>query len=189
MTLTAVLTSAPTRDPALWSLDPYNLGVKELEVAEGLLERRGSAEEIAAAHAAATRELDFAERHLKQAYSYLQGNPGILFALGNLSLDRGDRAGARQWYERTLAISPQYAGALKNLGFLAIEEQQWSVAAPLLERAAQAEPDNATTYYLLARAKIGMGDRASARAVLKEALRMKPHQPEFLELDRQLATP
>jgi tetratricopeptide (TPR) repeat protein len=185
----ALLTSAPTRDPALWSLDPYNLGVKELEVAEGLLARKGSPEEVAAAHAAAGRELDFAEGHLKKAYSYLQGNPGILFALGNLALDRGDRASARQWYERTLELSPHYAGALKNLGFLAIEDQQWSVAAPLLARAAQAEPDNATTYYLLAKAEIGLGDRASARAVLKEALRLKPHQPEFLELDRQLGTP
>jgi tetratricopeptide (TPR) repeat protein len=189
MVATAFLTSVPTRDPALWSVDPYNLGVKELEVAEGLLARRGSPDEIAAAKLSAARELDFAERHLKKAYSYMQGNPGILFALGNLSLDRGDRAGAKQWYERTLDISPEYAGALKNLGFLAVEEQQWSVAAPLLERAARAEPDNATTYYLLARAKIGLGDPASARAVLKEALRMKPYQPEFLELDRQLATP
>jgi tetratricopeptide (TPR) repeat protein len=188
-TSTAFLTSSPTRDPALLSLDPYNLGVKELEVAERFQAQGGAAEEKATAHAAAARELDSAERHLKKAYGYLEGNPGIVFALGNLAFDRGDRAAAKQWYERTLVLDPQYAGALKNLGVLAIDEQQWAAAAPLLERAAQAEPDNATTYYLLARAKMSLGDRDSARAVLKEALRMKPRQPEFLELERQLGPP
>ncbi len=183
------VTSWPTHDPALLSLDPYNLGVKELEVAERFLAQGGTAEQKAAAEAAARRELESAERHLRKAYGYLQGNAGILFALGNLSFDRGDRAGAQQWYERTLAISPEYAGALKNLGYLAVEEQQWTIAAGFLERAARAEPENASTWYLLAKAKIGLGDRASARAVLKEALRLKPSQPEFLELDRQLATP
>ncbi|HEV7403422.1 MAG TPA: tetratricopeptide repeat protein [Chthoniobacteraceae bacterium] len=175
ITATTFLTRASTRDPALWSLDPYNLGVKELEVAEGILARRRSLEEIATAG----RELDSAEGHLKKAFALMPGNPGILFALGNLSLDRGDRPGARQWYDRTLALSPEYAGALKNLGYLAVEEEQWAVANSWLERAARAEPDNATTYYLLAKAKLGLGDKASARALALEALRLKPDQREF----------
>lgn len=185
----ALLTSAPTRDPALWSLDPYNLGVKELEVAEGLLARKGPADEIAAAHATAARELASAERHLQRAFSLMPGNPGILFALGNLALDRNQTQQAQAWYERTLALDAGYAGALKNLGYLFLTAGDFTTAAPYLERAARAEPENASTYYLLAKAKIGLGDPASARAVLKEALRLKPKQPEFLQLAAELDKP
>jgi Tfp pilus assembly protein PilF len=109
--------------------------------------------------------------------------------MGNLALDRGDQRRATEWYERTLALDPQYAGALKNLGYLALEARNFPSAVSYLERAAQAEADNATTWYLLAKAKIGLGDRPSARAVLKEALRMKPTQPEFLALAAELDQP
>lgn len=183
------LTTWPTHDPALLSLDPYNLGVKELEVAEGLLARTGPAEEIATAHAAAARELESAERHLQAAYALMPGNPGILFALGNLAFDRGQQQEAMAWYVQTLELNPDYAGALKNLGYIFLTGQNFAVAAPYLERAARAEPENASTYYLLAKAKRGLGDPASARAVLQEALRLKPRQPEFLQLAAELDKP
>jgi len=186
---TSLATSASSPDPSLWSLDPYNVGVKELAIAETLLAAGGSVEQKAANHTMATEELRHAERHLRRAYAWLQGNPGILFALGNLALDRGDQAQARQWYDRTIEISPTYAGALKNLGFLDVEAKQWAAADKHLTAALQIESDNATTCYLLAKAKIGLGDRASARAVLDEALRMKPAQPEFLELRKSLLSP
>ncbi len=189
ITVCVMLTHAPTRDPALWSLDPYNLGVKELEVAERSLARKGTEDEMAAAKEAAVHELEFAERHLRKAYALMPGNAGIVFALGNLELDRGHTQEAMAWYERTLALDPRYAGALKNLGYILLTARDFASAVPYLERAAQAEPDNATTWYLLAKAKLGLGDRASARAVLQEALRMKPQQPEFLELAAQLGTP
>ena len=184
----ALATSTPPRDPALWSLDPYNLGVKELEVAESLLAKRQGDDSatIAERHEQATHELESAQRHLEKAYSYLQGNAGIVFALGNLTLDRGDRERAREWYQRALVIDPHFSAASKNLGYLALEDQQWAEAARLLEAAAREEPDNASTWYLLAKAKIGLGDPATARTMLKEALRMKPNQKEFRELATQL---
>jgi tetratricopeptide (TPR) repeat protein len=186
---TTMITSLPTRDPALWSVDPYNLGVKELEVAESELRKRGTPEEIAVHQAMANRELDSAERHLGRAYRLLQGNAGILFALGNLALDRGDRAQARQWYQRTLEVDPQYASASKNLGVLALEEKQWTTAIELLGHACELEPGNPSTYYQLAVAKAALGDKASAWSLLKEALRLKPQQPEFLDLATRLGSP
>jgi Flp pilus assembly protein TadD len=193
MAAAALLTSASSRNPAvrarLWSLDPYNLGVKELAIAETLLDQGGAVEQQAANHTMAQEELRHAEQHLRRAYSWLQANPGILFALGNLSLDRGDSAQARQWYERTLELAPGYAGALKNLGYLDVQAGQWASANEHLSAARAIEAENASTCYLLAKAKIGLGDRASARTVLEEALRMKPNQPEFLELQKTLAEP
>lgn len=188
LVVAAFATNGATSDPSLLSLEPYNLGVKELEVAEGLLARGGSPEEKAANRQLAEQELTFAQQHLETAYRHLPGNDGIVFALGNFALARGDREGARTWYRKTLEINPHYTGALKNLGYLAVEDHDFAPAAAQLEQARDLEASNPTTWYLLARAYAGLGRVEEARGVLQEALRLRPAQPEFLALQQQLAS-
>ncbi len=109
--------------------------------------------------------------------------------MGNWWFDHGHRNQAREWYERTLQLNPKYASALKNLGSISLDARLWQEADRLLSAAHALDPDNATTCYLMARAKIGLGDVEAARSVLNDALRMKPTQPEFLALQQQLAAP
>jgi tetratricopeptide (TPR) repeat protein len=187
--VTAWATDGRTSDPELLSVDPYNMGVKELEVAEGLLARQGPDQEVAAARATASRELDSAQQHLELAHRHLPRSASVTFALGNVAMARGSREEARRWYEQTLSFSPSHTGAQKNLGYLLLEEGRWSDAIPLLEAARTAEPENASTWYLLARAHLGLGDQVSARSMLTEALRLKPTQAEFIELSKKLAPP
>jgi hypothetical protein len=177
--------SLPTTDPALWALDPYNMGVKELAVAEDLLDRAGSEKEERSADA----ELARAERHLAAAYALVQTDPGIVFAIGNLWLDKGRRDRAKLFYERTLQLHPHFSGALNNLGYLALEEKRWDVAAQLLTEATRKEPENARGHYLLALAREGEGKLPEARAAAAEAVRLSPAQPQFLDLHRRLSTP
>ncbi len=178
----ALFVSWPLHDPALWSLAPLNLGVKELAVAERLLDSAKTEEDRAGGMA----ELGRAEKHLAAAYALAPGDPGIVFALGNLWFDKGDPARAEAFYRRTLQLNPHHASAMNNLGYLAVEAKQWDTAAGLLEEAVRIEPDNAKTFYLLARAREGLGDLDGARQAVAEALRLEPRRREFMELSVRL---
>ena len=72
----AFFVSWPVHDPALWSLDPFNVGVKELDVAETLPALPGTAEERERNRADAEVELRRADAHLRRAYAFVQGDPG-----------------------------------------------------------------------------------------------------------------
>lgn len=183
----ALFTSWPTRDPTLWALDPFNVGIKELDLAETLPTLGSTPEERADNQREAKIELQHAAIHLREAYAYVQTDPGIVFALGNLALDQGDPALAARWYRATLQFNPQFSAALNNLGYLAMEAHQWEPAERYLLQAIAAEPENAKTHYLLALARQAKGDLAGARAALAEALRLKPSQPQFLALAKELA--
>ena len=173
-------------DPALWALDPYNVGVKELDVAETLPALPGTAEERERNRAEAAVELRRADAHLRQAYAFVKGDPGVTFALGNLFLEEGDPAQARAFYRRALALNPQYTGALNNLGYLALQEKSWPEAERYFAAAIESEPENAKSYYLLAQAREGAGNVAGAREAIARAVEMKPGQREFVEMARRL---
>jgi tetratricopeptide (TPR) repeat protein len=184
----ALFTSLPTTDPAFWALDQFNVGVKELDLAESLPLQGATAEEKAANSQAAAAELDHARRHLQRAYALVQNNPGVLLALGNLAVDENDQPKAEQYYQKALALNPADASALKNLGYVELGSGQWNRAEKLFTAALQSSPDDANTYYLLAQARSAQGHLPAARSALAEALKRKPNQPEFLELEKKLTT-
>ena len=101
-------------------------------------------------------------------------------------LDRGDAAQARAFYGRTLALNPRFTGALDNLGYLALQEKSWPAAERFFAAAAESDPENAKSYYLLAQAREGAGNLAGAREAIARAVELKPGQQEFLEMARRL---
>jgi tetratricopeptide (TPR) repeat protein len=174
----ATFVSIPRTDPGLWSLDFYNAGIRSL----------------------ASGDLDLAERNFKTAFAYVSDNSEINFGLGNLWLEKSNRATddrvkadfrtrAKLYYKRTLDLKPQHASTLNNLGVLAMEEKRWDLSEKFFLGSIDAEPDDAKTYYLLARVRFEAGKVSEAQAPLKKALEMRPNQKEFLELRDKLAAP
>ena len=163
----AVFVTIPRHDPALWALDAYNAGRLALEL----------------------NDLPRAERELQRAHDLVPDNAETNFALGNLSLARGDLAPAKKLYDAVLKTDPRHKGALNNLGVVALDENSPAVAAEYFRRSLALQPQNAKTHYLLAKALFGLGDRAGAEAALSRALELTPNQPEFLTLRDRLHEP
>ena len=174
----ATFVSIPRTEPGLWSLDFYNAGIRCL----------------------ASGNLALAERHFATAYAYVPDNTEVRFALGNLWLEKSNRildpkaraiarARAKDFYKRTLELNPRHASTLSNLGVLALEEERWELAEKFFASSSEAEPDDVKTFYLLARARFEAGKTDAAKSALGQALEMRPHQKEFLELRDKLAKP
>ncbi len=174
----ATFVSVPRTDPGLWSLDFYNAGIRSL----------------------ASGDLDLAQRNFETAYAYVRDNSEINFALGNLWLAKSSsateasakddaRVRARNFYIRTLNLKPRHASALNNLGVLAMEDKRWDLSEKFLLSSIDAEPDDAKTYYLLARVRFEAGKAAEAKGPLQKALELRPAQKEFLELRERIAAP
>ncbi len=156
--------SIPKKDPSLWALDPYNSGWQALD----------------------SKNYALAREKLQLAYAYVPENAEINFALGNLQLEQGDKTGAKAWYARTLRIDSDHEGSWNNLGVLALEEERWELATKFFHNALHASPNDAKTHYLLARAYRGDGNLPEARREIEQALRLRPNQPEFAELQKTL---
>ncbi len=174
----ATFVSIPRTEPGLWSLDFYNAGIRCL----------------------ASGDLALAERNFATAYAYVPDNTEVRFALGNLWLEKSNRilepkaraiarARAKDFYKRTLELNPRHPSTLSNLGVLALEEERWELAEKFFASSSEAEPDDAKTFYLLARARLAAGKTDAAKSALGQALEMRPHQKEFLELRDKLAKP
>src|SRR5439155_7623713 len=126
----------PVRDPALWALDTYNSGWQAFE----------------------SNDLALAEQKLNLAYAYVPENAETNFALGNLRLAQGKKAEAKSFYLATLRLDPTHEGGYNNLGILALQENQWTVAANLFRKALEQDSNEAKTYYLLAQADFNGSD-------------------------------
>lgn len=156
----AALVSIPRTDPALWALSAFTSG----------------------RHALETGNLTRAEQELQRARAYVPDNPETNFALGNLRLAQGKRAEAKAFYEVALRLNPKHKGALNNLGLLALEEDRPADAVEYLRRALEQEPQDAKTFYLLARAQLAVGDIPNARLSIGRALEREPNRAEYRQL-------
>jgi len=180
-------------DIGLWSLDFYKAGIRATTASTLELERKNPD--------GAREAIDRAQRNLEIAYSYVPNNADIDFALGNVWLTRAsfpwndartkaaDEDLARTCYGQALQLNPYHPGTLNNWGVLEMEAKHWNQAEKYFLEAARAEPDDAKAYYLIARVRKEMGKIDGAKSALHEALRRKPKQREFLELEEQLAAP
>ncbi len=186
----ATFVSIPRHDIGLWSLDHYKAGIRAITAGELELDRKNFAQALVA--------FDHAEGNLKTAYAYVPENADIHFALGNLWLARAsqvdlpketataDRTRAKLFYRRALDLSPRHAGALNNLGVIAMVEKRWELAEKFFTASLNSEPEDAKTHYLLASVRFERGNRDEARTELERALRARPKQKEFLELRDKL---
>ena len=156
--------SWPQRDPSLWALDAYNSGWQALE----------------------SNNLALAEKKLAVAYAYVPDNSETLFALGNLRLAQQKSDDALAFYWAVLSIDPKHKGALNNLGVIALDAHEYANAETWFRQAAQIDPANAKTHFLLAKTFLGQGHREAAQTEIDAALRLKPDQPEFRTLSEQI---
>jgi tetratricopeptide (TPR) repeat protein len=151
-------------DPSNWSLDHYRAGIRFLD----------------------SEKLDDAERELTKAYAYVPDNAEIVFALGNLRFQQKNNNAARFWYRKSLEMNPNHAGAWNNAGVVALEEKRWDIAERAFVNSLRSDPDDAKTYYLLARARLELGNRQGALDAIEEAVRRAPRQKVFLEFRQQI---
>ena len=99
---------------------------------------------------ATERRLDEAARHLKRSLEIQPRCNEAYFNLGNIYLERGDKAGAIRSYRAMVADNPRHAQALNNLAYLlatdpAATKEQAEEALTLAKRALECakEPDAA----------------------------------------------
>jgi tetratricopeptide (TPR) repeat protein len=154
----------PQRDPSLWALDAYNSGWQALE----------------------SNNLELAERKLAIAHAYVPDNSETLFALGNLRLAQNNPKSAATFYREVLTTDGRHKGAFNNLGVIALDATDYDAAELWFRRAADVDPRNAKTHFLLAKALLAKNDRGSAQNEINAAISLKAGQPEFLELKKEI---
>lgn len=71
------------------------------------------------------------------------------YALGLMTLERGQSADALRWFDATLALSPEHGMAHRQRGMVLMSMHQFVPAAAALQRAAQLMPGDFTTFYNL----------------------------------------
>jgi Flp pilus assembly protein TadD len=156
--------ATPPQRPQLWALPHYSAALRAIE--------RG--------------DLARAEEQISRALAYVPDSTEAQFALGNVRLQQRDLEAARQRYEQVLRQEARHVGALHNLGVISLEQGEFAGAERLFREALIHDPHSAVRHFLRARALLGLGDRASARAAVRQALQLQPNQPEFEQLLQEL---
>lgn len=118
---------------------------------------------------------------LGDVFSHLGGGKARQHArLGGLLQQRDHDEAAAQQYEKARAAdrrAREDAVLSRRLGKLYAKLERWSAAVPLLEVAAQADPDDANLAAAEGRALLRSGDAARAREALGRAVRVNPFIP------------
>jgi tetratricopeptide (TPR) repeat protein len=86
---------------------------------------------------------------------------------------------AEQLYQGVLALQPGHAGALCNLGTMALHGGRLPAALELFERAVAADPGGAAAHAFLALCLEGLGRGAEALARLERSIASLPDVPEL----------
>ncbi len=174
------------RENVGWALDFYKAGIRATEAGIALKTTDPAASATA---------LDRAQRNLDTAYAYADGNADVVFAMGNLLLEKGDTPRAEACYQRAVAISLAvnpargHDGALRNLGIVATRREAWAEAERYFVQSLQFDPASAKTWFFLAEARSKLGNRAGALEAIERANTLRPGHPEIENLRNQLRAP
>ncbi|MCA9712362.1 MAG: tetratricopeptide repeat protein, partial [Myxococcales bacterium] len=124
---------------------------------------------------------DAAEEPLGDVFSHLGGGKARQHArLGGLLQGRGHDVAAALQYEKARAAyrrAREDPVLSRRLGKLYVELERWASAVPLLQRAAQEEPEDANLAAAQGRALLRVGDPNGAREALLRAIRVNPFIP------------
>jgi len=85
-----------------------------------------------------------------------------------------------------LSLDPRHKGAFNNLGVIALDAKEYGEAENWFRRAEDVDPRNAKTHFLLAKTLLAKNDRRGAQIEIDTAIGLKPDQPEFKELKKQI---
>ena len=160
----ALVITLPRNDPALWAVEPYDLGRQALE----------------------SGDFKRAEEQLQRARFYVPDNPETNLALGNLRLAQGNQTEAISFYQAALRIDPAHKSALNNLGVIALDDHRPAEAKDYFLKALEQEPKNGKTHFLLARAELALGNLEGARIALAHALEREPDRTEYRQLKEDI---
>lgn len=94
-------------------------------------------------------------------------------------LDRiaGDLPEARTYFERALALYPEFPEANLGLGTVLDAQGQPAAALPYLERAAKADPNDQATWYRLSQVQRDLGHKAEQQAALEHFRQLRQNAP------------
>jgi tetratricopeptide (TPR) repeat protein len=98
--------------------------------------------------------------------------------LGYYLSGKGDVARAKEYYQKSLAISPLYSDALNNLGFALAGEGKYAQALPLYEAALRTSPNQPEIHNNLGNALSELGHLNEAVQEYLTALRLQPDHAE-----------
>ena len=115
---------------------------------------------LAAAQAAAARHPD---------------SPALLLSVASRQRALGETAAAAEALERALALDPNHAGVLNELGIVRETQQRYAEAETLLRRVLALEPQNDGAINNLGRVLYAQGRRDEAIARYREALAISPN--------------
>ena len=96
----------------------------------------------------------------------------------NMLISRGRLVGARMMLASHLETMPDDPAATFLLGITHHRERSYAVAAPLLERALELEPDILVAHHFLGWAHFHLGDLDAAAASFQSHMRLQPGEPD-----------
>lgn len=79
---------------------------------------------------------------LMEAIATKSQDEELWLAIGNLHDEAGNKAKAKESFQKALQVNPNYIQAIIRMGFMLYEEGDFNGAIPNLERAAELFPDN-----------------------------------------------
>jgi hypothetical protein len=151
-----------------------------------LLDRNGDDARVQQLQAEARTKLKSAFELLSPAAKANRGSPDLQLALADYYRAQRSPSNMNRWLK---ALKDDPRAALVQGMALAQEDEGAERAIPRLKAAAAAEPGNARIRYRLALAHAALKDDASARAELKETLRLSPKHEGANALLERLGNP
>jgi tetratricopeptide (TPR) repeat protein len=128
-------------------------------------------------------------RALEVLEALAEENPddaAILNAYGYLLTDRFSRHGeARDYIERALALNPDSAAIIDSMGWVLFKLGDYNAARDYLERAYRLEQDPEIAAHLVD-VRWQLGERDSARELLRQSLEANPDSRHLQEVDERL---
>ena len=111
----------------------------------------------------------------------------ILNAYGYLLTDRFNRHDqARDYIERALALNPDSAAIIDSMGWVLFKLRDYRAASDYLERAYRLEQDPEIAAHLVD-VRWQLGERDSARELLRQSLEANPDSRHLQEVDERLS--
>ena len=126
--------------------------------------------------------LQLARLHFATALQKSPDYPPAMVGLGDVLYRQGDMTASKDIYTRTLDRDPENFRALLGLGKIARNRSEYEQAMEFLYQAKDLEPDSAEALTELAMAHdlLGQGNLALAEPLYREALSIKPDDPNIL---------
>lgn len=99
-------------------------------------------------------------------------------AYADLLVRMGELEEAERQLWQAVSISPKNVTALRALGTVLLQQEDYREAAEAFSRATKQEPENARNWLMLSVARSRLGDRAGALAAVERSLAVNPALPE-----------